>query len=378
MPIPRWTPILYDIAQALESAQNPEARIDRVLALLKTFVPYDRCALLEATPLLSRPITIIPTPSASKELVSLKMRLEKLIAMLGEEAHDEEPATGARPIVQTLQAHLAVPILSLGKTIGLLYVERADPYDENHLSFLSIVAAQVGAYLTATRAVQRELDHELLQTFVAVLGHDLRNPLTAISGWVEVLRQEEGHMSVPLDRILFSTDRIIGMIDQLIDLTRVRLAEGIPIDRNEVDLAELSRQAIDEVRAGASSKASIHLEVHGDTSGHWDSVRLLQVISNLVSNAVQHTQGEHPIEVSVEGHSDIVVLRVHNESAIVPELLPVIFEPFVRVRTKAYSKGLGLGLFIAKHIVEAHGGDIAVESSPADGTTFTVTLSRVY
>jgi PAS domain S-box-containing protein len=148
----RWTPILYDIAQTFESVLDPEPRIDRALELVGSYVPYDRCVLLEVSPVLARTITIIPTLTSQGDTKRLTHRAEALLASLIERsAHAHRTAAvqhtqGARP-------HLAVPIFSLGEVIALLLVEQPhSSYDETHLAFLSIVASEVGAYLSALKS----------------------------------------------------------------------------------------------------------------------------------------------------------------------------------------------------------------------------------
>jgi PAS domain S-box-containing protein len=148
----RWTPILYDISQALESVADPELRIDRVFELLGTYVPYDRGVLLEASPVLARTITIIPAPESIDDTERLTRRAEALLAMLIERSPDAH-RTADIQITRAGRPHLAVPIFSLGEVIAVLLVERADrSYDEKHVGFLSVVASKVGAYLGALKS----------------------------------------------------------------------------------------------------------------------------------------------------------------------------------------------------------------------------------
>jgi PAS domain S-box-containing protein len=146
-----WTPILYDIAQGLESLVDPEGSVDRVLELMGNYVPYDRCVLLEVSPVLARTITIIPTVESSRDVGRLTHRTEALLSML----IDRSPQVHRTEDMQTTRAgrsHLAVPVFSLSEIIALLLVERAhSSYDETHVAFLSVVAAQIGAYLTALK-----------------------------------------------------------------------------------------------------------------------------------------------------------------------------------------------------------------------------------
>jgi signal transduction histidine kinase len=167
------------------------------------------------------------------------------------------------------------------------------------------------------------------------------------------------------------------MIDQLLDFTRLRVGAGIPIERKRCELEPLLRQAIDELEH-ARPAAQITIDSAGDTSGTWDADRLLQVFSNLVANSVQHGSPSEPARVSVDGSDGASVrVRVHNLGAIPEPLLPRLFEPMAAgERRRDRSQGLGLGLFISREIVKAHGGSIEVQSSEADGTAFTVVLPR--
>lgn len=385
-----WTPVLYDVAHALESVQDPEARIDRVLALMHRFVPYDRCALLEAAPVLERPIIVAPDVSRT-ERDALAERLRALLDLLSE-GPIQQIDSAAMPPMQAGNFHLAVPIIALGETTGIVFVERAvHPYEESHLAFLSVVAAQVGAYLAAVRAdhelrgsearregliAERERDIEFLEMFMGMLSHDLRNPLSAIRTSAEQLRiADVERLANPTNRILSSADRMTRMVEQLLDLTRIRLAGGIPIERQRVDLATICHRVIDELKA-AKAEASFHLEVTDDVTGEWDGDRLLQVLSNLLSNAAQHAREPRVVTLRVVGMESAVEITTHNPGAIPDETLATLFRDYRGVPESGKGEGLGLGLLITKHIIDAHGGSIEVDSSEPDGTTFTVRLPR--
>jgi signal transduction histidine kinase len=138
------------------------------------------------------------------------------------------------------------------------------------------------------------------------------------------------------------------------------------------------RQAVDEL---SDTHADWHFsfERDGDTLGVWDSDRILQVFSNLVANAVQHGSREHGVRVRMGGSEpDVVSVRIHNMGAIPTLVLPRLFEPMAGGdRRRSNSRGLGLGLYISREIVKAHGGEIQVDTSPEGGTTFSVRLPRV-
>ena len=223
---------------------------------------------------------------------------------------------------------------------------------------------------------------QMNEMFVGILGHDLRTPLSSIMTGAQLLERQvtdPGQLKT-LRRMLSSSGRMRDMIDQLLDLTRARLANGAGMapEREPVDIGELVTRAVEELRPTAADRR-LAIDVTGDGRCVGDATRLLQVFSNLLSNAIHHGTAGTPISVAVEaGDEDASEIRVvvRNEGAIPAELLPRIFDPFRGGRTSTGSRGLGLGLFITQQVVEAHGGRITVTSSPSAGTAFTVTLPR--
>jgi signal transduction histidine kinase len=173
-----------------------------------------------------------------------------------------------------------------------------------------------------------------------------------------------------------SAQRMERMIGDLLDLTRTRLGGTIPLRRRPASLHQVCEDAIAEIRAGHPD-AVVRLLLTEDLRGEWDADRLTQVVANLVGNAIQHGN-DTPITLTGQEHGDAVTLAVHNEGPAIPsEVLPFVFEPLARARTEdGAAHSIGLGLFIARAIVSAHGGDIDVSSSADAGTTFTVRLPR--
>jgi signal transduction histidine kinase len=218
--------------------------------------------------------------------------------------------------------------------------------------------------------------------FLAVLGHDLRNPLGAIlmsAGLLTSTRGTEERTVEVAARILSSGGRMQRMVNDLIDLTRTRLGSGIPIAPRRMDLDELAREVLAELRAfHPHRRFEYHSE--GDLRGVWDPDRLAQVLSNLVGNALQHGEPARPIEVVAREDAEEVVIEVHNDGDAIPRaLLANIFEPMVRELRRAEDPGstsLGLGLHITREIVVAHGGTVMVTSTGTEGTTFSVRLPR--
>ena len=210
--------------------------------------------------------------------------------------------------------------------------------------------------------------------FVSILGHDLRNPLSAIAVAVDQLRKApdigEAHKRT-IERVGRSADRMSRMIEDLIDFAR-GLGHAMPVRREAVDFGEICGRIVDETRQ-AYPDSQIELDMNGDLRGAWDAGRVGQAISNLIANAVQH--GEPPVTVRLRGEPGAVLLEVSNRGTpISPESVRDIFEPYSHT---AGSAGLGLGLFIVSQIVAAHGGTVDVRSSAAEGTTFTSRWPRM-
>ena len=217
------------------------------------------------------------------------------------------------------------------------------------------------------------------EMFVGVLGHDLRNPLSAITTSASLLlrRADSEPISKPATRILAGAERMARMIDQILDFTRIRLGTGLPVDAKAMNLGDLTGAIVAEFQ-GEGGTQQIQYECSGDLAGTWDRDRLGQVLSNLMGNARHHGEAGTPIYVGIDGQAaDFVMVKVNNRGTIPPDLLPVIFEPLRMGKSKqAGSQGLGLGLFITQQIVAAHGGSIGVESNEASGTTFSLRLPR--
>lgn len=221
---------------------------------------------------------------------------------------------------------------------------------------------------------------EFREQFIAMLGHDLRNPLQAVSMSAQQLRRHavpaDGPAHALAGRILTSVGRMDRMIRQLLDYARSRLGGGMPVERGACDLGEVVRAGVDELRASAPER-EVLLELGEGLGGEWDADRLAQVVSNLVGNALVHGDAKAPVSVRAWAERDAVWLAVHNAGApIPPELLPHVFEPYRRSGRAGSPGGLGIGLYISHEVVRAHGGELSVSSTAEQGTTFRVRLPR--
>jgi signal transduction histidine kinase len=233
---------------------------------------------------------------------------------------------------------------------------------------LALERARLAASERAARVAAEEAnamlrrDVQARELLIGVLGHDLRNPLSAI---LAIAAAFEEDLREPTHRRLvgylqMSGERIRRMIDQLLDLTRLQQG-GFRIERVPLDLAEVAQRQAGEVMLAYPGRR-IQLEVAGNTEGHWDPGRMEQVLSNLLGNAVEHGAPEEPVGGRIEGGLDTVELTIANVGeTIPPERLATVFDPF-RKRDGTAATGLGLGLHITREIIRAHGGTLRVAS----------------
>jgi signal transduction histidine kinase len=219
--------------------------------------------------------------------------------------------------------------------------------------------------------------------FVAVLSHDIRNPLQSIMSSAELLGRLgslNDKQAMLSGNILACVSRINGLADNLLDVTRARLGASLSIVRQSMNMGLVGHQILDEMRQ-AHPQNTFRIDLTPDLSGFWDKARVGQVLANLLSNAVQHGFGGYPITLHIQGDVGAVTIEVHNQGkSIEPDRLGGLFDPLTRATSdlddKKPSFNLGLGLYISHEIVVAHGGKIIVTSSQNEGTRFKAIFPR--
>jgi signal transduction histidine kinase len=251
---------------------------------------------------------------------------------------------------------------------------------ENEVAHRKELEATLREALAREKAARVDAERSVRfnEMFSGMLGHDLRNPLGTIAmGAAYLARSELGEKPTrAAGRITSAAERMARMIDQLLDFTRIRVGGGLQLDRTRVDLVELCSRVVDELEA-ANPECNITIDPRGSTVGLWDHDRLLQVFSNLVGNAISHGAPSCKVTLEADGTDpSMVVATVHNFGCVPDDILPVMFEPFRGTNKRHKTSGLGLGLFITRQIVLAHGGTVDVTSNDLQGTKVRVKLPR--
>lgn len=251
------------------------------------------------------------------------------------------------------------------------------------LSFTSVSLGSEGSItaiedVTLRHAIltERERVAAFQEQMLGIVGHDLRTPINSVLAGAEVLQLQvtEPRTLVTVGRIMTSAKRMTSIVNQLLDVTRARLGEGIPVVFAAASLSSIVHAVTDELALSAPGRVVTELR---DVVGRWDADRIQQVVSNLASNALQYGQADHPIKITAgpgEGIATISVANKNRGAPIPPERLAVLFDPYQRGHdNKLHREGLGLGLYIANEIVRAHNGRLSAVSTEA-GTVFTVML----
>ncbi len=274
------------------------------------------------------------------------------------------------------RALIALPLQLKGRTIGVLeVVNRIDntPFNDEDVDVLTSLAAQAAVAIENARLFQQS-------DLISEMVHELRTPLTSIVAYSELLMRADikpEQQRAFVDTILQESTRLTTMINDFLDLARLQSGRA-RIAHSAVDMCALARDCISVMRAQAQQKnISLHLEALVEAPlVNGDQGRLKQVLMNLLSNAVKYTSPDGRVNTTVRQAKDAVHVSIRDTGRGIPERdLPHIFDKFYRVPdSEGWATGTGLGLSITREIVEAHGGQIEVESQVGVGTTFTVKL----
>ncbi len=299
---------------------------------------------------------------------------------------DEDPIFRLHPTPRMygLQSYISVPIFYRGEFFGTLCAIDPRPAqlrNPHTIMLFELFADLVGSHLDAQQQLARSeaallserQTAELREQFIAVLGHDLRNPLAAIDGGAQLLMKTpltpKGEIIV--GQVRKSVGRMADLIDNVLDFARGRLGGGFNVElRVDPELPDVLQQVVAELRTAYPERAIV-ADVQLSRPVACDSRRIAQLLSNLLANALVHGAEDGPVEARARTVNGVFELSVANSGAPIPAgTVQRLFQPFSRASARPNQQGLGLGLYIASEIARAHGGSLDV-TSDARETRFT-------
>jgi signal transduction histidine kinase len=297
-------------------------------------------------------------------------------------------STHPTPRMYGFESYIAVPIFRPnGEYFGNVCALDSAPAalrDAKTLTMMRLFSELISLQLTVEEEAGRDREAlsnerqtaELREQFIAVLGHDLRSPLSSIIAGADILLrlpQNAAHTRA-LERIRSSGRRMSQLIDDIMDFARGRLGGGITLKLEAVEVAGLVNDVASEI-AGAHPDRVLRVAVADAGTTRLDRSRVGQMLSNLVANAVAHSAPTEPVDICVERTgAGLAFAVISRGNPIAAGVLPRLFQPYFRAGEHRTASGLGLGLYIAAEIARAHGGSIKADSTPDGATTFTVVL----
>ncbi|MCM2364477.1 GAF domain-containing sensor histidine kinase [Pseudomonas sp. SR18] len=292
------------------------------------------------------------------------------------------------PRLYQFESYISVPVFRTdGRFFGTICALdpkpaplRSSTIQSTMESFARVLSLQIEAeenqQQTEADLQEERSTAELREQFIAVLGHDLRNPLFAINFSAERLLRKHPHPATDtlIRHILTSGRRAAQLVEDVLDFARGRMGNGIPLSITDCqDLQAALLHVVSEVQS-AHPQREVRADI-GDLQGvKGDRDRLAQLLSNLVANALHHGSPDGPVEVSAKVEHDRFELTVKNAGQINDQALPRLFQPYSRPTSNAPQAGLGLGLYIVKQIADAHGGHLSVTTHALQGTVFIFSL----
>jgi signal transduction histidine kinase len=269
--------------------------------------------------------------------------------------------------------------------------ESGRQYDEGDVQFAEQLAQTAAMAVdnarlhreTALAADQAREAVRVRDEFLQIASHELKTPLTPLQLQLDAVQRvlvrsgiQNDELHAKVETATRQTMRLARLVESLLDLSRITSGR-LALETERLDLGEMVREAVDRFRPEARRAGTeLLVRADGEMSGRWDRLRLEQILSNLISNAIKYGRGR-AVEIDADADAGVVRVSVKDHGiGIEEEAMGRIFQRFERAVSPRHFGGLGLGLFVARQFAEAHGGSIVAQSRPGEGSTFTLILPR--
>lgn len=386
---------LHRVIAETAAAPDLQAAVAAFSDTVAPLAPHDRAgyAVLEADCL--RLAALTDTANAFMRVGQLIPLDDPLVAHALDTARplvapeDPPPGLVAQLRAVGMGSLLALPVRAGGRNVGLITLSASEPhrFDDVDLDLLALAAVEAGGIFSTLDALEREraaadrlreLDRAK-DDFVAMVAHDLRSPLTVVAGFADTLWMHGSELPANqrtelLQGISRRVEGVLALVRQVLEVEALE-AGSVVLGRRAIDLVEPLERAIADVRMLHPRQAIELRAAPGLPQADVDPLRVAEIVTNLLVNAVRYSPPDEVIEVTVEPDSNGLLVTVHDHGpGVDPSVLPTIFEPFSGASAGGPGHAAGLGLSICRRLVEAHGGGIGVRSPPGEGATFWFTL----
>lgn len=394
--------VLFCITQKINAGLTLDEVLDHAFKALHVIIPYDRIgfSLLDKdnTKLQARwarskasEVRLEIGYSASLKGSSLEKVLKtgqpRILNDLEAYLKDHPESDSTRKIVEEgMRSSLTCPLMAMGKPIGVIFFSsfKVNAYAHAHVEIFQHIASQLALTAEKSRLYDQLVElNDLKNKFLGMAVHDLRSPIGIIKGYVSLLQDELlGGLAIPQREALLTIEKhcekMLVLINELLDISAIESGR-LTVGREKIELAAYLKGCFENYALLAKAKSmSLRTEIPGNLPEVLiDPNRIEQVIANLVTNAIKFSKPNSEIVLRAALLEKAVVVSVIDQGQGIPEdEIPQMFRHFSKTTIKPTGgeTSTGLGLFIAKRIVEAHGGKIWVESQPGTGSTFSFTL----
>jgi signal transduction histidine kinase/CheY-like chemotaxis protein len=299
----------------------------------------------------------------------------------------EAHAAFTLPGAEGMRTAVCVPITATGETIGVLefFGTERSYVDDPLLEIMGAIGAQLGQATRRDQAVKEaQAAIQVRDTFFSIASHELKTPITSLKMQLQLAARSmkaDPAALIPTAKLaktvgiaLHQIEQLIRLVDEMLDVVRIR-AGRLELSRAPVDLADLVAGVLDSYgEALASVRCAVSSELEPRVVGEWDRTRVEQALVNLLSNAIKYAPGAN-VDITVSRVGDVAQLIVSDHGPGIPAAMrDIVFDRFERGHALRTVGGLGLGLYIVKHVVEAHGGSVKLDSEAGRGSTFTLAL----